>query len=215
MFASNLLATISPDHPFPVDLPDGAEKNYREYLYRRLCSTPFDCGRYLVMPPFQKSEISISLYSLRDKTGAIKYYATCLEAADSLRDWSEGGKFLDRANNVKIRRIDRELPATTCSLMKEVWMKMLSGHSRNSGTPNNFVQLDATMGEFAIKLRSGKVFRGETQLVPDLGKKMTAFMQIGDGLIDYCKADDAKRPALLGKVELGAKSLLARLNKSR
>ena len=111
----------------------------------------------------------------------------------------------------------RKCPAMTCALMKEVWTKMLSGPQtpRKPEYATDFVYGDATGGEFAIKLAGGKILRGETELVPDLGKNTTALMEIGDGLIDYCKASASKRPGMLAKLEDKAKKLLARLESTR
>jgi hypothetical protein len=206
-------ATKQPDHLVPIDFVDRHGKFFRDYLYQRLCPTAFDCGRYLVMPSFQKSEVSVALYPRRDAAGVIKCYVTSVEAADNLRDWTDAGRLPNRAKKVKVRRIDAELPATSCSVMKEVWTKMLSGPQapRKPEYATEFIYGDATDGEFAIKLASGKVLRGETQLVPDLGKNTNTLMEIGDGLIDYCKAPASKRPGMLKKIEEKAKALLARL----
>src|SRR4029077_8991274 len=94
-------ATKRPDHLTPIDFVDRPGKVFREYLYKRLCPTGFDCGRYLVMPPFQKSEVSVALYSRRDAPGVSKGYVTSVEAADNLRDWTDAGRVPDRAKNVK------------------------------------------------------------------------------------------------------------------
>ena len=223
--SSKLLTAAPLNHLLPVDLPDQNEKNYRAYLHKRLCPTAFDCGRYLVMPPFQKSEISVSLYSHRDTAGSTKCYVTSVEPTDNLRDWSEGGKFLNRANRLRVRRTDAELPASTCMTLKEIWTKMLPGHkpsviagkrSTNKSTSNNEpeterVYMDATMGEFAIKLASGKTLTGETMLVPDLGKNIESLIEIGDTLIEYCKAPISNRPAIVGRIDARAKKLLSRL----
>jgi len=216
--SSNIPAAAKqPDHLVPIDFVDRHEKVFREYLYDRLCPTAFDCGRYLVMPSFVKSEVSVSMYARRDATRVTKCYVTSVEAADNLRDWTDAGRLPDRAKKVNVRRIDAKLPATTCALIKEVWTKMLSGHQtpRKPEYTTDVVYGDATDGEFAIKLPSGRVLRGETQLVPDLGKNTATLMEIGDGLIDYCKAPNSKRSALLSKLEEKARMLLARLASER
>jgi hypothetical protein len=215
--SSNIVAAAKqPDHLVPIDFVDRHEKIFREYLYRRLCLTDFNCGRYLVTPSFVKAEVAVSLYSRRDAAGATKCYVTLVEAADNLRDWTDAGKLPDRAKKVKVRRIDAELSPTACALMKEVWTRMLSGPQLpRPEYRTDVVWGDATGGEFSIKLPNGKILRGETELVPDLGKNTTALMEIGDGLIDYCKAPASKRPGMLVKIEEKAKAILVRLGSKR
>jgi len=216
--SSNIVAaTKQPDQLVPVDRH---ELIFRDYLYQRLCPTDFDCGRYLVMPPFMKSEVSVSLYSRRDAAGATKCYVTSVEAADNLRDWTDAGRLPDRAKKVKVRRIDAELPATTCALMKEVWTKMLSGRQtprkrKETDEVPDVIYGDATEGEFAIKLPNGKILRGETELVPNLGRNTTALTEIGDVLIDYCKISASERPGMQAKIETKAKAILVRLGSKR
>jgi hypothetical protein len=210
-------ATTQPDHLVPVDFVDRHEKIFREYLYQRLCLTDFDCGRYLVMPSFVKSEVCVSLYSRRDTARGIKCYVTSVEAGDNLRDWTDAGRLPDRAKKVKVRRIDAELPRSTCTLVKAVWIRMLSGRQtpRKPEYGTDVIWGDPTDAEFAIKLAGGKILRGETELVPNVGKNTTRLTEISDGLIDYCKAPNSKRTAMLAKLEEKAKALLARLESAR
>jgi len=198
-----------PDHLWPSEYPAKEEKIYRKYVEKRLCLTPFDCGRFIEMPPFRKSEFSISVYS--GKNG--KCYVTFVDAADNLRDWTDAGRLPARAKNVKVRRIDAEVPAATAVLLKDLWRQMLSGRQapRKDRVESEVMYGDATEGEFSIQIANGKVLRGETDLIPDLGKNTAAFVSIGEQLSEYCKAKSSKRSGILANIEKKAKTVLARL----
>jgi hypothetical protein len=207
-------AKSSADHLVPVERH---EEKYRAFIQKRLCLTPFDCGRFLEMPSFQKSEFSVSLYSSGGGTHTL-YRATYVEAADNLRGWSDAGRLPNRAKKVKVRRNDADIHAAAGALIKEVWTQMLSGcqapRQREYASSNGVegvIYGDATIGEFAVRSPNGTTLRGETELVPDLGKNTTMFIEIAEGLADYCKTPSSKRPAMLAKLDGKAKKLLARI----
>jgi len=209
-----LARTVWPDHLWPVDYADDKqEKAYRAYIEKRLCPTTFDCGRFIEMPPFRKSEFSVSIYSVPTRIGDVTFRLTSIDAADNLRDWTDAGRLPDRATKIRIQRIDAEIPPATAVLLKDLWTKMLSGRQRprKQKIESEVVYGDPTVGEFSIQLRSAKVLRGETDLIPDLGKNTAAFVKIAEQLLEYCKAQPAKRAAILASIERKAKDVLARV----
>jgi len=206
-----LSAAAVPDQPRPVD---PQEAKYRALLYQKLCLTPFDCGRIIVMPPFQKSEISVSIYSRRCSAGAIEYYATSVEAADNLRDSSDAGRFPDRAKRVKVRRIDAPIPEKTAQLLKQVWLRMLNHVQRPADLDMlGFVYTDPTELEFCIGTQT-RVSCRETPWAPSLPKKMLLFTDLAETLPNYCAAHAAARSALAQELDRRAGALLRMLKGS-
>jgi hypothetical protein len=197
------------DHLLPVKTNEDAR--YRELLKKLLCPTPFDCGRLIVEPPFQYGEESISVYS-KGTEEKDRYCVSYLVASDSLRDVSDDGTNVERAQRVKIARIDAELPPTTAKLTKQVWKRMLFG----SQAPRDWQHApekyygDPTIAEFSIQFDS-KVIRGQAPMIPELGKKTKAFSQIGELLIGYCKAKADKRETILAEIDAKARQLLSQL----
>lgn len=208
---------VWPDHLWPVEYPDKQEEAYRAYIEKRLSSTPFNCGRFIEMPPFRKAEFSVSIYSTSTLNGGFTYRATCMDAADNLRDWTDAGRLPERATKIKVHRIDAEIPAATAVLLKDLWMQMLLGHQRprKEKIESDVVYGDATEGEFSIQIANGKVLRGETDLIPDLGKNTFAFVSIAEQLSEYCKAKQSKRELVLNNIERKVKTVLARLHSNR
>ncbi len=206
--AAQLSAAASPDRLMTIDPGEG---KYRALIHRRLCVTPFDCGRVIVVPPFQKSEISVSVYSRRSAAGATEYYATSVEPADNLRDWSDAGRLPDRAKGLKVRRIDAPIPAKTAELLKQVWSRMLSGAQRPSGPRvSDFVYMDATILEFCVGGQSRSQC-GELEWVPTLPKKTHLLSDFAVALPGYCAARVDARPALARKLDRQATALLKML----
>ncbi len=212
-----IVRTVWPDHLWPVDYTSKQENTYRAYLAKRLCPTSFNYGRFIEMPPFGKSEFSVSIYSAATPNGGVAHRVTNVDAADSLRDWTDAGRLLNRATKIKVQQIDAEIPPATAVLLKDLWTQMLSGHQtpHKEKIGSNVVYGDATVGEFSIQLPGGRVLRGETDLIPDLGKNTSTFVRIAEALSEYCKAHSSKRAVILTSIESKAKEMLARIKAKR
>lgn len=189
----------------PVDLPEQAE--YRKFLTEKLDLTPFDCGRVIIEPPYGYGENSLSVYS---SNGG--YRVTYVEAADSLRDWTNGGSDLEKGKNVKILRFDAEIPQTAATLIKQIWIGVLSDVRPipKSAAPG-YVWGDATIATFSIPNDVRQVTKGEALLVSDNGKKVRELIRLTERLQQYCKAEAATRPAISKRIEQEAAALLAEL----
>jgi hypothetical protein len=203
--AAQLSATALPDRLMPLE---PGEAKYRALLRQKLCLTPFDCGRIIVMPPFQKSEITVSIYSRRSAAGATEYYATSVEAADNLRDWSDAGRVPSRAKRLKVRRIDAPIPAKTAQLLGDVWTRMLA-HTQSPAEPRalDLSYMDATMLEFCMGTQA-RARCGELDWVPTLPKKTHLLSDFAVTLPDYCAARADARPALAKRLDQQATALL-------
>ena len=185
-----------------------SEAKYRALLHQKLCLAPFDFGRIIVMPPFQKSEIAVSIYSRRSAAGATEYCATSVEAADNLRDWSDAGRVSQRAKDVKVRRIDAPIPAKTAHLVKAVWTHMLA-HTQSPTEPRalDLSYMDATMLEFCLGAQA-RTRCGDLEWVPTLPKKTHLLSDFAVTLPEYCAARANARPALARKLDTQATALL-------
>lgn len=192
-------------HP-PVDLPEDAA--YKRLLEQKLYQTPFDYGRVTIEPPYGNGEHSISVYSQKTD-GLSKICVSFIEATDSLRDWTDVGRDVEKAGNVKIRRIDAEISARAADLIRRVWIDMLS-HVRatSKGTSPQYIWGDATIATFSIQQDGSNMLSGEALVVPDNGKRVSTLIQLADLLQKYCKADAASRPAISKRIEKSAASLL-------
>ena len=209
---AQLSAAAVPDRVMPID---PHEAKYRALIHQKLCLTSFDCGRIVIMPPFQKSEISVSVYSRRTAAGATEYFATSVEAADNLRDWTNAGAEPQQAKRLKVRRIDAPLPAKTGELLKQVWTRMLSGTQRpRQPSAFDLSYMDATMLEVCIGTGT-RGSCGELSWVPSLPKKTHLLSDFAVTLPDYCAARADSRPALAHKLDEQAMRLLKMLNSAQ
>lgn len=201
------------DHLTPVDLNE--DPRYRALLIEKLSATPFDCGRVIIKPPFRYGEESISIYSQATNGADRRYYVTYISAADSLRDWSDVGQVPERANKVKISRIDADIPPPIGRLLSEVWTRMLSGRQapRQLEQATDIFYGDATIAEFLIESDTKGILYGETMIVPDIGTKTKQFVELSQMLVSYCKAEPAERKAFLARIDRQATQLLKKLDR--
>jgi hypothetical protein len=207
-----LLSATLPDRLMPLD-PE--ESKYRAVLHQKLCLTPFDCGRIIVMPPFRKSEISVSVYSRRAASGKTEYYATSLEATDNLRDSTNAGRSPAEANKLKVRRIDVRIPAKTAGTIKEVWKRMISAAQRPRGEITYDMSYgDPTMLEFCISSERSQIC-GDAEWVPTLPERTHKLSEFAVLLPEYCRAHGSKRAAVARNLDRQATALLNALGRQQ
>ena len=196
-----------------VDLTEFAR--YRAIRLSKLGPTRFDCGRMIVEPAFAP-EYSVSVYS-RQKEGKQRvYFATYVLAGSSLWQNSEIGRYPQRAEAIRVHRIDAKVPKRTAKLLKEAWLQMLSGAQRPRSIREEDVRsTDSTVAEFSIETSAGKSLQGEVlDIASPPGQKAKALLELANSLIDYCKTEPAKRPSLVSELDRKATSLLALLKQA-
>lgn len=204
------------DHLVPINPTWSPE--FRAILAKKLGPTAFDCGRVIVEPPFQRPEESVSVYSREMATGQRAYFVTYMVAEKNIREITDGADFPERGNDIKIRRIDAEIPKKTAEVIREVWLRMLeavSGHFPPEGEEREVIPGDATLIEFSLQRSPGAPICGQLNVFLDNQRsKVKGLMSLTDHLITYCQAQADERPSIANRIELDAKHLLAQLQAS-
>src|ERR1041384_6803384 len=119
------------DYLASVDLKK--DQSYRHILDDKLNLTPFNCGRSVVMPPFE-GEGTTSVYSL-GKGGKRVFYVTNVSASENLWQKTDACHLPARAKQVTVSRFDAEIPQHAAELIKEMSLRMLQGlGARRVGT---------------------------------------------------------------------------------
>jgi len=216
IFPLILLPSITParplvnstfDHLVPVNLNEN--RAYRTILLSKLSPTPFDCGRAILLPPFEP-EASISIYSTW-RNGRLAYGVTYISAEGNLWQRTDAGRQPSLAKAVHVRRLDANMPERTGILLRQVWLQNLRGpHGpRPIPRPKTAIVLDATTEEFSIQMPTGKVLYGDLDFSLSFpGKKTKKLVDMTNALYDYCKAPESDRPAMAAGIERQAKRLL-------
>lgn len=74
---------------------------------------------------------------------------------------------------------------------------------------------DATIAEFSIQLPHGQTLYGEVPVEVPAGQRTRTLVELGNTLVDYCKAKSTDRTAIATKLEGKATSLLKILENQR
>src|SRR5262245_30595005 len=207
---SNAAAPSGRDRLFEVDLKEFPR--YRLIRLSKLGPTPFDCGRMMVEPAFAP-EYSVSVYSRPSASGPRKYFVTYLTADRNLSQTTDAGGHANEAEAAKIRRVDCEISASAAHLTRQVWTQMLSGGQRPAPMQQEDAarSTDARIAEFSIQLPHDKILAGEFPVELPSGRKTRTLVELGDTLVDYCKAKSADRQTIAAKLERTATRLLETL----
>jgi hypothetical protein len=212
--AGSLVASSAKDDYIqPVNF--ARDKVYRK-LSSGLCSTGFDCARVLTVPAFS-AERCVSVYSTQINERPL-YFVTEIIPGESLWQRTDGGNHPERARDVKIKRIDAQIPAATATRVRRVWAEMLSRARPKRQPPINEVRVistDATMMEFSIDKRRDRILWGELNVsLPIPGKRTKALVDLSEKLARYCEAKASQRRAIADDIDAEADQLLADLKKS-
>ncbi len=203
------------DHLLPAD-PEILGNKYVAILKEKLCVTPFDEGRVLILPAFAGEE-SLSVYSQRRDKGHQLHYVTYLAASENLSDRTGSGRYPQEAKNVRIRRIDAEIPERTAKLVKRGWFEALA-HTRPLSKSERALELvftDAAEAQFSLS-EPHRTLSGRTVMAPGrLGRRMNELVAITDLLRAYCKSKPADRPVIAAKIESESTRALKLLMQTR
>jgi hypothetical protein len=190
-----------------VDLKQNPE--YRKIYTSKLEQTPFDCGRFVSLPAFEP-ESSVSVYSYRSEDGVTKYRVTYILAMDNMWQASDGIHFPERAKAVKTRRIDADIPASTALLLKNVWLRILSGsHPTAATTPQEVIPIDTPTFEWWVQRAGASALAVQANWYIKVNPLLKRFADLpGVTLVSYCKADVRARSEIAHQVEAQSKTLM-------
>jgi hypothetical protein len=195
------------DHLAPVNVEE--HPSYRKLLRSKLCLTPFNCGRAILLPPFDP-ESSTSIYSVSNN-GQVSYYVTEISVTANIWQRTDAVRYPERAKEVKVQRLDAQLPAQTAELIKRVYLRMLEGPhgpKRLPSSPRTIV-LDATHADFSLERPNTTPLYGDLDFSLSFpGRKTKQLVDIWNRLYDYCKASADKRRSIASEIDQRAKRLL-------
>ena len=198
------------DHLAPVNLNE--HPSYRKMLTSKLCVTPFNFGRAILLPPFDP-ESSTSIYSVSNN-GKVSYYVTEISATANIWQRTDAVRFPERAKEVKVHRLDAKLPAETAELIKQLFARMLEGRHGPKRLPSQdrTIILDATHAEFSLERPNSTSLYGDLDFSLSFpGRKTKQLVDIWNRLYDYCKAPADERRTIASDIDQRAKRLLGDL----
>jgi hypothetical protein len=211
-FAADSGDSSARDHLQSSGWGDKNLDRYSQLVESKLGLTAFDSGRAVIYPPFE-GEWSVSLYSRSKGNGQRQYFVSCTKAEHNL--WQRTGAFRhpEAAYDVKVTRIDAEIPMRVAKEVKDAWMTMLRGArtTGDSSTPETLggeYVIGGLQREFSIQVPTGSALHGRLFTTPSSGTKTAALVKLVDMLADYCESESRKRPAIADKIYREAKWLL-------
>jgi hypothetical protein len=142
------------------------------------------------------------------RNGRRGFYVTSVEAADNLWQRSNSMRDIAKAQAVRIRRIDAEIPRAAAEDIRQVWLRMLRDRRPMKKSRIEF-ELAGYL-RFAIQQPHGEALEAELWL-PALGPKTRSLVKISEALWEYCKATPANRRQIASKIDHEADWLLAQL----
>jgi hypothetical protein len=166
----------------------------------------------MLLPPFDP-ESTTSVYSV-STNGRPTYYVTDISAAANLWQRTDGVRYPTRAKDIKVKRLDAQIPKRTAQLIKEVWLQVLKGPNgpRPIQPPPRVIALDVTHAEFSLARPDAAPLRGDLDFSLSFpGRRTKQLVDILNRLYDYCKAGPSERPAIAEKIDRQATHLLADL----
>jgi hypothetical protein len=211
LIASLQIVPFSTDRLFQVELTEFPTS--RAILLSKLGPTQFDCGRVIFKPAFAP-EYSVSVYSRSLGRGQTKYLVAYIAVDQNLWQVTDAGGKPRRAQGLKTRRIDCEIPQRTAEKVKQAWIGMLSGNQQPKPMREEDVArtTDATVVEFSIQLSPARILYGETVEVDLLLRRKTrVLVDLAKTLVNYCKAKQTDRAAIALKIDRKATRLLGML----
>ena len=182
---------------------------YRRIWTAKLEVTPFDCGRFVVLPAFEQ-ESSVSVYSYARKGGTPGYRVTYILAANNMWQASDGVRYPEKANAIRTRRIDADIPESTAQLLRKVWLHILQGvHPSTSTTPRDWIPIDPPHFEWSLQRPNTPALRVEANFYIKATPVAKLFEDLSDvTLTTYCTAKPSERPAIARQIAKQAKDLL-------
>jgi hypothetical protein len=164
----------------------------------------------MMVEPAFAVEYSVSVYSRPSTDRQRRYFVTYVTADRNLWQATDAGRHAKEAEAAKIRRVDCEIPSSAAHLARQAWIQMLSGSQRPRPMRKEDAarSTDATIAEFSIQWSHGKTLYGEFPVELPSGRKTRALIELGDTLINYCKAKPAHRQTIAAKFERDATRLL-------
>ena len=188
----------------PNHLPE-----YRRIWSAKLEVTPFDCGRFVVLPAFEP-ESSVSIHSYLGRDGMTGYRVTYILAAKNMWQASDMIRYPEKARAIRTRRIDADIPGPAAKLLREVWLKLLRGvHPNESTTPRDVIPIDTPYFEWSLQPPNGPPLRVEANFYIETTPLLKLFAHLSDVTLPaYCRAEPAKRPAIARQIEKEATALL-------
>ncbi len=193
----------------PLILPSGEFPQYQQLWSSLLEVTPYDCGRLVVLPAFEP-EASISIYCVRGGTsGKTNFRVTWISTDKNLWQKTTWRRPEQAMKNVKVRRIDADIPAETALLLRNVWTEMLGSvrHGLES-QHKDYLVLDSTRFIWSIQRSSGPPLRAELNRYIEITPEMASFAHLTEALLTkYCHAPSSQRTAILKEIGREAKRL--------
>jgi hypothetical protein len=188
---------------------------YRKLRLAKLGITSFDYGRVIVEPAFAP-EHSVSLYRKSTPDGHVRAIITYVVADRNLWDATNGGIDIKRAQQVKTRRIDCEIPTRTAEKVRQVWIAMLAGKQRPipMRAEDAARTTDATTTEFSIQLSTAETLYGEIAAEAPSGPKTRALLELVTALVHYCESDSEHRVKEAHRIDREATKLIVILEDS-
>jgi hypothetical protein len=185
----------------------------RPSLYRKLCVTQATHGRMIELPAGpERGEWAVSLHCSEGSASDQVCFVTLTRATanlDYIMQKYRGKDPLKVVNRVRVVRKDAPIQQSVASAIRSAWLKFLQRVKSSPIRPNDPIPLDAEKIEFWIQNNNRTTLKGE---VPDnAGKTVTAFVELGRLLGNYCEVPERQRPDVVAKIELDAKRLVARI----
>ena len=187
---------------------------------QKLFVTPGNLARFAHVPGFAQPEAAASVNQRADKYGGTdgSYWVTVTEASSSLWSCIRTGdeKFTKTKpvdpRTIHIRRCDAPLPQSTALVIRRLWLTMLNQTTPLSHSERYFA-VDATSEIFSAVNPEGKLL--EAQAPTFESRNTDELVRIGFLLLDYCHIHEPERPEIARKIEIKARTLLARVSRSK
>lgn len=174
------------------------------YAYKhKLFVTPDGVARYVFLTNrANDGDRSAAVYLTRHKKGSLPgdYWLTATVAADSLREGIQ---------NVRVRRYDAPLPASTANVLHELWLAVLD----QSRTDDEAISTAPT-GVLSVVTESGARLNAVTTSL-DEEFPCLALLRVGQSLIEYAKLPTSRRMGAAGQIEKESQRLLRRVSQKR
>ena len=195
-----------PDHLVPVNpYPGDWHVRYSSQIRSLFKLDPFFFAQMVVRPSFS-GEYAIRLHGTNtdnEITTTEKFFLTYSIASKNIWYSMPGHNDQKKQQNVTIAVTTVEFPKPLATRIHQLWKQMLL---RTHYSEQDTDGLDGTTFEFAIWSAYGKTWS------PDERKSPLLFIELGDSLIEYCKAPPVKRPAAMKIIEKKAEQLEKYLN---
>lgn len=198
----------TPDHLVPVNpYPPDWHVAYTKQLKKHLDLDAVYLARMIVSPSFE-GEYSMRVHG--DAKGHVfedskEFFVTCRVIDGNLWYSMPENNFEKIQKPIKVRTFKAPLPIRTARRVCGLWDEMIF---RTHYTRGECGGLDGTTFEFASPVGHGEVWS------PDDGTPPALLRDLGEALINYCKAPADGRKPLLDAIEASAAKLEARLKQT-